>query len=120
MVASIKRCRVRGQSFVWKRSQSRRQIPRRSQRRKRLYTASQRPNASGRSRQGVPVRARYKTASINSRSLSTGGLPARDLMAARMEAISAHASSVSNKRTDIRFPLEGIEYMVERKPTLEL
>jgi len=30
-------------------------------------------------------------------------------MAVRMEAISAHASSVSNKRIDIRFPLAGIE-----------
>src|SRR5262245_38352199 len=45
---------------------------------------------------------------MNIRSLSTGGLPAGDLMAVRMEAISAHASSVSNKRTDIRFPLAGI------------
>src|SRR5262249_12581920 len=39
---------------------------------------------------------------------STGGLPARDFRVARMGAISAHASSVSNKRTDIRFPLAGI------------
>src|SRR5215471_10007126 len=45
---------------------------------------------------------------MNIRSLSTGGLPARDLRAVRMGAISSHASSVSNKRTDIRFPLEGI------------
>src|SRR5215813_11387818 len=67
--------------------------------------ASQCPNASGRSRQGVPVRARYSRASMNIRSLSTGGLPARDLMVARMGAISAQASSVNNKRTDMRFPL---------------
>src|SRR5262244_1647714 len=32
-------------------------------------------------------------------------LPARDLMVARMGAISAQASSVNNKRTDMRFPL---------------
>src|SRR5215510_14030192 len=45
---------------------------------------------------------------MNIRSLSTGGLPARDLIAVRMGASSAHASSVSNKRTDIRFPLACI------------
>ena len=55
-------------------------------------------------RQGVLVRARYKTASMNIRSLSTGGPPAGDWMVVRMEAISAHAASVSHKRTDIRFP----------------
>src|SRR5262245_54505235 len=45
---------------------------------------------------------------MNIRSLSTGGLPAGDLMVMRMAAISAHASSVNNKRTDIRFPLDFI------------
>src|SRR5215510_12150851 len=45
---------------------------------------------------------------MNIRSLSTGGLPAGDLMVMRMAAISAHASSVNNKRTDIRFPLACI------------
>src|SRR5262249_32946208 len=79
------------------------QIPRPSQRRKRLYTASQRPKSFGRSRQGSPVRARYSTASTNRRSLSTGGRPARDFKVARMGAISAHVLSVSSKRTDIKF-----------------
>jgi hypothetical protein len=108
IVAAIQRGRVRGQASGWRRSQSWRQSPRRSQRRKRLETASQRPNASGRSRHGVPVRARERTASMHIRSLSTGGLPARDVMAVRMGAISAPASSVSNKRTDRRFPLACI------------
>src|SRR5262245_9624429 len=92
-----------GPSSVWRCSQSRRQIPRPSQRRKRLYTASQRPKSFGRSRQGSPVRARYSTASTNRRSLSTGGRPARDFKVARMGAISAHVLSVSSKRTDIKF-----------------
>src|SRR4030095_15376237 len=90
-------------SSVWRCSQSRRQSPRTSQRRKRLYTASQRPKSFGRSRQGSPVRARYSTASINRRSLSPGGRPARDFKVVRRGAISAHALSVSSKRTDIKF-----------------
>src|SRR4030095_16886942 len=94
---------VMGPSSVWRCSQSRRQSPRTSQRRKRLYTASQRPKSFGRSRQGSPVRARYSTASINRRSLSPGGRPARDFKVVRRGAISAHALSVSSKRTDIKF-----------------
>src|SRR5215471_546017 len=61
--------------------------------------------ASKRLWQVTPGRARYRTAARHSRSLSPGGLPARDVMAVRMEASSAQASSVSNKRPDIRFPL---------------
>jgi hypothetical protein len=105
IVASRQSWRVRGQASVWSRSQSGRPRPRRSPRRKRLETASQCPNASGRSRQGVPGRARESTAAMPIRSLSPGGLPARDVRAVRMGAISAHASAVSNKRPDLRFPL---------------
>jgi hypothetical protein len=43
-------------------SNSRRSAPDATQRRKRLYMAPQRPNSEGRSRQGTPVRARYKSA----------------------------------------------------------
>ena len=53
---------------------------------------------------GYPRAGEIEAASINMRSLSAGGLPARDLLAVRMGAISAHASSVSNKRTHIPFP----------------
>src|SRR4030095_14975247 len=77
--------------------------PRTAQRRKRLYTASQRPKSFGRARQGSPVLERYSTASINRRSLSPGGRPARAFEMVRRGAISAHALSVSSKRTDIKF-----------------
>src|SRR4029453_5441542 len=70
-----------------------------------LYTASQRPKSFGRSRQGSPVRARYSTVSINRRSLSPGGRPARDFKVVRRGAISAHALSVSSKRTTTQFIL---------------
>jgi hypothetical protein len=43
----------------------------------RLYTVFQAPNRSGRSRQGTPVFARYKTASINFLSSSRGCGPRR-------------------------------------------
>jgi hypothetical protein len=83
MVASMTRGRVVGLASVWRRSQRRRQIPRRSPRRTRLKTASQGPNAAGRARHGVPVRARGRAASRHSRSRSTGGHPAGDVSAAR-------------------------------------
>src|SRR4030095_1157908 len=102
LVASIQMGHFGGQAALWRCSQRRRQSPRTSQRRKRLYTASQRPKSSGRSRQGSPVRARDSPASIHRRSLSTGGRPARDFKVARMGAISAHAFLVSSKRTDIK------------------
>jgi hypothetical protein len=57
---------------------------------------------------------------MNIRSLSTGGLPARDVIAVRMGAISAQAVSVSNKRTDIRFPLMWIVMNGIEKTSLEL
>src|SRR5262249_17972620 len=41
-------------------SNSAARLPEATQRRKRLYTASQRPNSDGRSRHGMPVRARYR------------------------------------------------------------
>jgi hypothetical protein len=56
-------------------SNRRRSAPEATQRRKQLYTASQRPNLAGRSRQGMPVRARYNSASKKSRSASRGDWP---------------------------------------------
>ena len=50
-----------------KRSKMRSKRPARTQRRKRLNTLFQRPNPSGRSRHGEPVRTRHSTASRNSR-----------------------------------------------------
>ena len=58
-------------------SNSRRRLPEATQRRKRLYTASQAPKSPGRSRQGTPVRATYSSASKNIRSGSTGFWPER-------------------------------------------
>jgi hypothetical protein len=40
-----------------------------------LCTASHSPNSAGRSRSGMPVRPRYRTASKNRRSGSRGGWP---------------------------------------------
>ena len=56
-------------------SKSRRSRPEATHRRNRLYTASQEPNSAGRSRHGMPVRARYKRASRNARSGSSGFWP---------------------------------------------
>src|SRR5439155_11714971 len=42
---------------AWSPASTRSQTPARRQRRKRLYTVSQGPNRSGRSRQGAPVRS---------------------------------------------------------------
>src|SRR5262249_24063062 len=49
--------------------------PEATQRRKRLYTASQLPNSEGKSRHGMPVRIRYNSPSKKSRSASVGGWP---------------------------------------------
>jgi hypothetical protein len=62
------------------------------------------PKAGWQVAPGYPRAGEIEAAAINMRSLSAGGLPARDWMAVRMGAISAHASSVSNKRTHIPLP----------------
>jgi len=67
-------------------------------RRNRLYTASHRPNSEGRSRHGMPVRARYRTASTNSRSLKAGGAPAGCLTSANTAPSRSQAASVSRYR----------------------
>src|SRR5215831_633021 len=80
-------------------SNSRRSAPDAAQRRKRLYTASQRPNSDGKSRQGTPVRARYKSASKKSRSGSPGGWPPLCRLACWTNgSIPAQSSSVSMYR----------------------
>src|SRR5262245_33794994 len=111
IVLSMKRCFARFTSSAWRCSHNCFQRPRASQRLKRLYTASQWPKSCGKSRHGMPVRAIYNTASINMRSLCSGGLPALCLISAKMVAISAHAASVSTSLTlVISFPHDPITH----------
>jgi hypothetical protein len=111
LVLSIKICFAILQSFAWSLSHNFFQRPRASHLLNRLYTASQWPKASGKSRQGMPVRARYNTASINMRSLCAGGLPALCLIASKMVPISAQAASVSTSlMLVIPFPHDKITH----------
>ena len=76
-------------------SNSRARAPEATQRRNRLYTASQAPNSPGRSRSGMPVRAMYRVASKNIRSGSTGGWPPLCRLAwLTSGSIAAHSPSV--------------------------
>jgi hypothetical protein len=79
-------------------SHNRFQTPALSQRRKRMYTAIQAPNSSGRSRQGRPVRVRYNTASTNSRSAKPGGAPRGSFTSMSAAASSSHIALVNSFR----------------------
>lgn len=79
-------------SSNWRALKMAAQCPLRDQFENRLYTVFHAPNRSGRSRHGMPVLARYRTASMNVRSSSFGAGPGRD--GARRRTI-AHWASVS-------------------------
>src|SRR5215831_12699937 len=99
MVLSINSCRAPVNLSSCNPAHNRRHTPLCSQRRNRLYTASQCPNSFGKSRQGTPVRARYKTASRNMRSLCSGGRSSFRFTCANTSAMSAQVSSVKTSRT---------------------
>src|SRR3954451_12544113 len=69
-----------------------------TQSRYRLKTVFQWPNAAGRSRQGLPVRAIHKTASTN-RRLSAPLRPGSDFFPRQCGSIFAHWASVSTNRS---------------------
>ena len=90
-------------------SHNRRHTPAFSQRRKRMYTALQAPNSSGKSLQGKPVRVRYSTASTNSRSSKPGGAPLGSFTSASAAASCSHIALVSNRRAmPTVYPIPGL------------
>ena len=77
---------------IWSALKIAAQCPRSDQFENRLYTVFHDPKRSGRSRHGMPVFARYSTASMKVRSSSFGSGPGRDGTSSR---IIAHWASVS-------------------------
>src|ERR1700736_1964599 len=83
---------------------TRSQTPFCAQRQKRVYTVNHLPNPSGRSRDGEPVRAIQRTASIKSR-LSRPLLPGSPALPDNSSAIRRHWASLNIKRikADLHF-----------------
>src|ERR1700736_5836893 len=83
---------------------TRSQTPLFAQRQKRVYTVNHLPNPSGRSRDGEPVRAIQRTASIKSR-LSRPLLPGSPALPDNSSAIRRHWASLNIKRikADLHF-----------------
>src|ERR1700741_3375545 len=79
-------------------SNNRFQTPAFAQSRKRVNTLFQWPNAGGRSRQGLPVRAIHKTASTN-RRLSPPLRPGSPRLPRQRGSIFAHWASVKTNRS---------------------
>lgn len=99
LVLSTKSWRAAGVAPCCSTSHKPRHTPLSSHRRKRMYTALHAPNTVGRSRQGVPVRARNRTASINSRSAKSAGAPRGSFTSMSAASNSLQSSSVTMRRT---------------------
>ena len=84
----------------WRAVATRCQTPYCSQRENRTYTECQLPNSDGRSRQGHPVRATYRTASTN-RRLSAARPPLSVGLPGNKAAIFSHWESLSMRRSII-------------------
>jgi hypothetical protein len=69
-----------------------------SQRRNRMYTVLHAPNSGGRSRHGKPVRAKYSTASRNSRSSMPGGAPRGSFTSANASVSCSHIALLRSLR----------------------
>src|SRR3954451_18217413 len=96
MVASTMAYSISGSSEAA--SKSRLKTSAFTQSRYRLKTVFQRPNAAGKSRQGLPVRAIHNTASTN-RRLSAPLRPGSDFFPRQCGSIFAHWVSVSTNRS---------------------
>lgn len=82
----------------WRASATRCQTPYASQRAKRTYTECQLPSSLGKSRQGDPVRARYRTASTKPR-LSAARPPLSVGLPGNNSAIRNHCVSLNIRRS---------------------
>ena len=90
-------------------SATRCQTPYPSQRAKRTYTECQLPSSFGKSRQGDPVRARYKTASTNCR-LSAARPPLSVGLPGSKSAIRNHCSSLNIRRPMCNIQIPGCKH----------
>ncbi len=82
----------------WTRRHNSAQMPLCSQLRNRWYTVSHFPQSAGKSRQGLPARVWYSTASTNMRSPKIEGRPTRGRISASTASIWAHRASVRIRR----------------------
>ncbi len=89
---------------------TRSQSPYVSQRAKRTYTECQLPNSTGKSRQGLPTRAVYCTASTNSR-LSAAHPPLSVSFPGSRYSIRAHCASLNVCRSIARTQIQGCEHI---------
>ena len=80
-----------------------------SQRAKRIYTECQLPNSAGRSRQGLPTRAVYSTASTNKR-LSTARPPLSVSLPGNNSEMRAHCPSLNIRRSIVAIQRTGCEH----------
>src|SRR5271165_7341678 len=79
-----------------------------AQRRKRFHTEPHLPNASGKSRHGVPARTIHSTASRN-RRLSAAERPGSPSLPGSRGAILSHCASVRSNRTKAGTPFSSLE-----------
>ena len=94
---------------LWRASATRCQTPYSSQRAKRTYTECQLPNSLGKSRQGDPVRARYRTASTK-RRLSAARPPLSVGFPGSKSAIRNHCSSFNIRRSMCSTQIPGCKH----------
>lgn len=90
-------------------SATRAQTPPASQRAKRIYTECQFPNSGGRSRQGLPTRAVYKTASTK-RRLSVARPPLSVGFPGSNSEIRAHCASRNIRRSIAHVQIPGCKH----------
>ena len=93
----------------WRASATRCQTPYSSQRAKRTYTECQLPSSLGKSRQGDPVRARYRTASTK-RRLSIARPPLSVGLPGNNSAIRNHCVSFNIRRSMSNIQIPGCKH----------
>ncbi len=111
LVLSTKSWSAAGVTPCWSTLHKPRHTPLSSQRRKRMYTALHAPNTAGRSRHGAPVRARKRTASINSRSVNPAGAPRGSFTSMSAASNSFQSSSVTMRLTIPSLNTDGSEFV---------
>ena len=93
----------------WRASATRCQTPYSSQRANRTYTECQLPNSLGKSRQGDPVRATYRTASTK-RRLSAARPPLSVGLPGNNSAIRNHCVSLNIRRSMFNIQIPGCKH----------